>query len=253
MYLKTSIAAVMVMVLTGGFIYLGTAPEDEVSAKNIPSVDIKVIPETSAPVLSAPVLPAIKSETGNEQKTLEGLTLETGRGASLNLSAREVTERIKALQNKKANEANAKQVSPPNRGWVDLTKPASEKTENVIQVPVKIAKKERPKSIGKVLNEGLEDAANLATIEEQDAAHIELIKLAVEGEAYNRGVIMLENLSSAELRDAAKAHIAVGLMRSGQLLRGQGLLAKVETDSAKAVIEGQLYESAEKIAQDTFK
>jgi len=250
MYLKTSIAAVMVMVLTGGFIYLGTAPENDVSVKKISRVDQKAVPKISAPALPIPTLPAVKSDSDNDQKTAEDLTLETGREATLNLSTREILERMEALQEKKAKQAKLKQVNPPVRGWVDLTKPSS---KPAIQEPVSAAETKRPKSIGKILNEGVEDAGKLETIEAQNAAYADLVKLAVEGEAYNRGVVILENLSTAELRDAARAHIAVGLMRSGQLRRGQGLLAKVETDSAKAVLEGQIYESAAKIEQDLFK
>jgi len=171
MFLKSLIATIIIMVLTGGLIYWGTAPDAN----------------DTAPV-------AI------------------------------IKPNVSAVVSKKTE----------NTGWVDLTKSTP---------PAKVQRSERPKSIGKILNEGLEDARAIKDVDLQDKAHLRLIDTAIEGQAYSRAINITELLSTEALRDEGKLTVALGLVNGRQQRRAYSVLIKLENEDFKETAREKLDEA----------
>ena len=168
MFFKSLIATLVVMVLTGGFIYFSSAPTSTSTSKST---------STSTPEDNSP---EIKSDAPLIERGSDGPAIT----AKADMEAPSVKDT-----------PQSEVPSRRNSGWVNLAPKRQ---------AAKAAPKTEPKTMAKTLNEGLEDAGVIKDKDLQDKAYLSLIETAIEEKAYSRAYRLVEKIESEAFKSMAR-------------------------------------------------
>ena len=229
MFLKSLIAAAIIMGLTGGFIYWGTDVQPSKSA--LKSEAVEKLEETPKEV---------------PEKVSEELSGET-------------SEDVTPADAPKSNwtDLNLRQSSTPQETVPDQTTDVeAEAVELVDATPDEtIAPKEdaevvesvevqQDEHVSRIIVTSLIEAEKITQLDLKDQAFLRLVDYAVANGEYGQAKSILGSLSSPELRDTARSRIAIGMALNGQDTEAFDLLRDVEVEALQDVLRLQVIEAA---------
>lgn len=210
--------------------YLRSKPSDEEKTENetgqTVDVEVEVTPETEKPTDANPETRKLKKirkemvvvqKEGGEEVVLksEGETIQVGEDFDI-----EMIEEL--LQKHKNAKAEVRVIK------IDGKTPRAEKVEKR-KAKAKLSK---PFDYDAVLKE----ARKLQVIDMRNEAVLEIIDYAIDRNDVGDAADIVAELSSPELRDTARARIAVGLARRGKMNPAFAVLEEIEIDELTAPI-----------------
>ena len=217
MFLKSIITAIIIMTLTGGFIYWGT---------DIQPNKADLAPKSTASVedVAAKVIEVSQKETDKKDKD-ESVWVD------LNLRDSSTAVQEGAVDQKEALKSHI----------ADVVKTKTPKARPVKAKPVKDAKKLH---VMRLLKSGQFEADKITQVDLKDQAYLRLVDYAVVNKKYVDAKALLVSLSSPELRDTARSRIAIGMALSGHDKSAFALLEEVEVEALQDVLRLQVIEAA---------
>jgi len=226
MFLKSFIAAIIIIAFTGGFIYWGLAPQ-AATAQRIDITRDETPPSTTPAVQDAP--------KAKRQKGWVDLSLREQSNPSTD-SAQAENQRVKGLKELLEKRENN------NSGSTAKTMQNNITTEKAIDFEEAI--KQDLAEAHRTINTGLSEAKKISQPDLQDQAYLRLVDYAVVNKIFGRANTITKSLSSPELRDTARSRVAIGMARNGQADKAYKLLDEVEVEALKDVLRVQVIEAA---------
>lgn len=236
MFLKSLITAIVIMALTGGFIYWGTAPQAKISK----GVDISRV---DAEIDAKAAIQKAKPKEAWVDLNLRDNLVPDGNSQEIKPAAQKTVE-TPAFEDKKKRKKVEKIVKAKPETGDDK---AASQTQNITTEKALDLEKEINQDLAnahRILAKGLIETKKISQPDLQDQGYLRLVDYAVANEIFGRANTIAKLLSSPELRDTARSRIAIGMARSGQSDRAFKLLNDVEVDALKDVLRLQVIEAA---------
>lgn len=221
MFLKSVVAAIIIMALTGGFIYWGTSPLAETSQRADISRPEAAVSDIAAPEVSA-----------DERVEVREAAPEKTKNGWVNLNLRNDAQ----INDNEAAPSNKKRVKKSVNETVEAGE-AAETPAVKSQLPAELQAQN-------ILTQGLSEAKKITQPDLKDQAYLRLVDYAVAKKLFGKANGVVSSLSSPELRDTARSRIANGLARNGQSKQAFKLLDSVEVEPLKDVLRLQVIEAA---------
>lgn len=216
MFLKSVIAAIIIMGLTGGFIYWGAPTLAETGQRTDISRPAVTVSDT-IDVSSDDTVQALNDAPEKKKNGWIDLNLRERAQVSEDKAAASKKTRIKKNTNE-TPETDDDRASKP-------IVPATLQAQNI-------------------LAQGLSEARKITQPDLKDQAHLRLVDYAVAKKLFGKANGVVKLLSSPELRDTARSRIANGLARNGQSKQAFKLLDDVEVEPLEDVLRLQVIEAA---------